>query len=102
MCPVLTSSAVHLIGGSTACEGVPSDNHSVLTMSVDRHKPAGEWLADVLPDTPARTGAQNVLECPVTCGGREKRPTPGVECLCLMLKKSSGCLFLHSYSPDQV
>ena len=71
MCPVLTSSAVHLIGGSTLCEGVQSDNHSLLTMSVDRHKPAGEWLADVLPDTPALAGAKNVLECPVICGGRE-------------------------------
>ena len=72
ICPVLTSSAVHLIGGGTVCERVQSDNHSVLTMSVDRHKPAGEWLTDVLPDTPARVGAQNVLECPVVCGGREK------------------------------
>ena len=72
MCPVLTSSAVHLIGGVTVCDGVRSDNHSVLTMSVDRHKPAGEWLTDVLPDTPAVAGAQNVLECPVICGGGEK------------------------------
>ena len=71
MCPVLTSCAVHLIGGSTLCEEVLSENHSVLTMSVDRHKPAGEWLTDVLPDTPARAGAQNVLECPVICGGEK-------------------------------
>ena len=70
--PVLTSSAVHLIGGATACEGVKSENHSVLTMSVDTHKPVGEWLTDVLPDTPARAGAQNVLECPAVCGGLEK------------------------------
>ena len=72
MCPVLTSSAVHLIGGSTLCEGVLSENHSVLTMSVDRHKPAGEWLTDVLPDTPVLAGAQNALECPTICDDGEK------------------------------
>ena len=70
--PVVTKNAVHLIGGAILCEGHWSENHSVLTVPAQRQKPAGEWLTDVFPDTPALVGAQNVLECPVVCGGMEQ------------------------------